>query len=138
MNVFRRKDIFPWALKLLLAFSVIFPSSAVISLAEEAHQHNNTVVAAADTDTSWQDKLKQQLLREEAAEGKAGQSDQVDAAMQKLMEEISGGGHKGHGASGPYQDMSTMQQMDKSFFLGPGTVSETVGNGGHCPAGAPK
>src|SRR6202162_2220371 len=123
---------------LLVVFMMGSPLFIQAVLAEEAHQHDSTVVAAADADSSWQDKLRQQIQREEAAEGKNGVSDKVDGAMQKLMEEISGGGHKGHAASGPYQDMSTMQQMDKSFFLGPGTVSETVGNGGHCPAGAPK
>jgi len=88
----------------------------------------------------WQEKFKDQVAREDAAEGHAGHEDQVNAAMQKLMDEISKGTneHAAHtGGSGPFSDMATMQQMDRSFFLGPAPAGESVTLGGHCPANAP-
>ncbi|MHB8481964.1 MAG: multicopper oxidase domain-containing protein [Nitrospiria bacterium] len=109
-------------------------------MAEESHPHGHDMVAVSDTDPSWQAKLKKQIEQEDTMEGRAGLSDKIDTAMNKLMKEIAGDtGHAGHASgSGPYQEMSTMQQMDRSFFLGPGPVSETVTTGGHCPAGAPR
>ncbi|HXC61646.1 MAG TPA: multicopper oxidase domain-containing protein, partial [Nitrospiria bacterium] len=91
------------------------------------------------SDPSWQSRLKDQINREDSQEGRTGHSDQVDAAMQKLMGEISKGAneHAAHtGNPGPFSDMSMMQQMDRSFFLGPTGVSESVTGGGHCPSNA--
>lgn len=90
--------------------------------------------------SGWEQKLKEQVAREDQAEGHAGHSDQVDAAMNKLMDEISKGmnQHAEHtGGAGAFGGMANMQQMDRSFFLGPTTTAETVTGGGHCPKGAP-
>jgi hypothetical protein len=91
-------------------------------------------------DTSWQGRFKEQIAREDSMEGREGHADRVDAAMQKLMDEISKGTnqHAGHsGAAGPFSDMGMMQQMDRSFFLGPTTVAESVTGAGRCPKNAP-
>jgi hypothetical protein len=84
----------------------------------------------------WEEKFKAQIEREDAAEGRAGHRDRVDAAMRKLMEEITKGTeeHAKHsGGDGAFGGMSMMQQMDRSFFLGPTGASETVTSGGACP-----
>lgn len=90
--------------------------------------------------SGWEEKLKEQIAREDQAEGRAGHSDRVDAAMNKLMDEISKGmkQHGEHaGGPGPFEGMSMMQQMDRSYFLGPASTGESVTDGGRCPKGAP-
>jgi uncharacterized cupredoxin-like copper-binding protein len=101
-----------------------------------AHPESAPVTQVADA--GWEAKLKAQLEREDAAEGRAGHREKVDAAMMKLMKEIAGGSddHAGHAADGPFSGMSMMQQMDRSYFLGPAS-GESVSTGGRCPKGAP-
>ncbi|MBI3606308.1 MAG: hypothetical protein HY202_09860 [Nitrospirae bacterium] len=103
-----------------------------VSASDEAHP----------SDASWQQKLKQQIEAEDTMEGRAGHSEKVDAAMKKLMDEIeaaspqsSHSNHSGH--AGPFQDLGTMQQMDRGFLLGPVANMESVATGGKCPANAP-
>jgi FtsP/CotA-like multicopper oxidase with cupredoxin domain len=99
-----------------------------------------TMVAAAQELSSWEQKFKEQLEREDVAEGRAGHRDQVESAMKKLMAEIASGttGHGGHTvAQGPYSDAAMAQQMDKSYFLGVASTAESVTQGGRCPANAP-
>ncbi|TAK10007.1 MAG: hypothetical protein EPO39_01075, partial [Candidatus Manganitrophaceae bacterium] len=101
------------------------------------HTHPEAQPAAS---SGWEQKLKEQVAREDQAEGHAGHSDQVDAAMNKLMDEISKGmkQHGEHaGGPGPFEGMSMMQQMDRSYFLGPASTGESVTDGGRCPKGAP-
>ena len=42
----------------------------------------------------WQQRYKDQLAREDNMEGRSGQSDQVEAAMKKLMDEITKGSNE--------------------------------------------
>ncbi|HUK56834.1 MAG TPA: multicopper oxidase domain-containing protein, partial [Nitrospiria bacterium] len=110
------------------------------AVAEEGQSHAQVADSNGPTGADWKTKLKEQVTREDSAEGHTGHEDQVDAAMQKLMDEIAkGSGQRAAhaGGSGPFTDMATMQQMDRSYFLGPAGPNETVTNGGHCPAGAP-
>jgi Multicopper oxidase len=110
------------------------------AMAEEGHSHLQVASSGMPAAPDWKAKLKEQLAREDSQEGRAGHADQVEAAMQKLMDEIANGSghHAGPAsASGPFKDMATMQQMDRSYFLGPASADETVTTGGHCPAGAP-
>lgn len=105
--------------------------------ADHDHAHDSDSQTGS---TNWEEKFKAQLVREDQAEGRDGHSDRVDAAMNKLMQEISKGNglHSNHGEeSGPFSGMAMMQQMDQSFFLGPTGVSESVTAGGRCPKGAP-
>jgi FtsP/CotA-like multicopper oxidase with cupredoxin domain len=117
--------------------------SAVMDQAADASGNANASMAMSSTDTpNWQEQYKAQLAREDSMEGRDGHTDQVNAAMQKLMEEISAGtttnGHaaQASGSGGGYGGMASMQQMDRSFFLGP--VAESVTAGGRCPKGAPR
>ncbi|HTP42693.1 MAG TPA: multicopper oxidase domain-containing protein [Nitrospiria bacterium] len=109
--------------------------------AYDAHDAHDAMTAAAApaAPASWNSQLKDQLDREYANEGLDAHRVKVDEAMQKLMDEINQGGgqHESHGSQGPFKDMSSMQQMDRSFFLGPTAVGETVTAGGHCPKSAP-
>jgi hypothetical protein len=122
---------------LILSTGFGFFESAVaenLSNTPEISQQN-----ASQSDLSWQIKFKNQLIHESKMEGHPGLTENVDNAMAKLMQEITqGSGHQNHITSGPYQEMSAMQQMDRSFFLGPGPAGESVNPGGHCPSGAPK
>ncbi|MBI5197043.1 MAG: multicopper oxidase domain-containing protein, partial [Nitrospirae bacterium] len=123
---------------------MIHPASTPIATADEGHQH---MAAASQTEgqpstevlPSWEQKFKEQLEREDIAEGRGGHRDQVEAAMKKLMGEIAKGtdSHGSHAAPGPYSDAAMAQQMDKSFFLGPASTGESVTAGGRCPQGAP-
>lgn len=113
------------------------------AVAGEGHEHTQSGAAhqAASSEPNWEEKFKAQLAREDAMEGRPGHADRVEAAMQKLMEEVSGAGgqHEGHdGSKGAFGGMAMMQQMDRSFFLGPTGAGETVTSGGRCPASAPK
>ncbi|HTP42767.1 MAG TPA: hypothetical protein VML36_10130, partial [Nitrospiria bacterium] len=104
-----------------------------------AQQAAATPVAVDSKAPNWQDQLKAQLAREDNMEGRDGHTDQVNNAMQKLMEEISQGSNKSSmpmgGSNGGYGGMAAMQQMDRSFYLGP--VAENVKSGEHCPKNAP-
>ncbi|MBI3802149.1 MAG: multicopper oxidase domain-containing protein [Nitrospirae bacterium] len=93
---------------------------------------------AQPTSSDWEAKFKAQIAREDKMEGREGHADKVDAAMNRLMQEISKGTdqHAGHSGGGPFGDMATMQQMDRSFFLGPAANTESVMGGGHCPKNA--
>ncbi|MBI3622215.1 MAG: multicopper oxidase domain-containing protein [Nitrospirae bacterium] len=108
------------------------------------HQHDGAGASLAvpvAASPEWQEQLKAQLSREDSMEGRAGLSDKVDTAMQKLMNEIAEGtNHAGHegGSEGGFGGMASMQQMDRSFFLGPSNAAESVATGGHCPKGAPR
>jgi len=126
-------------LRAALLLTLIFPTGLVF--AEEGDQHNHVmpdVVAAASPE--WQKKLADQIAREDKAEGREGHADQVNAAMNKLMEEI-GMGMKQHagpaGTTGAFSDMGAMQQMDRSFFLASTGNEESVTKGGRCPKSAP-
>ena len=104
------------------------------------HDHASGADAQQAVSVSWEDQFKEQIAREDAAEGRAGHRDQVDAAMQKLMDEISKGsnGHAEHtGGNGPFSGMGAMQQMDRSFFLGPAANAESVTGNGACPKNTP-
>jgi FtsP/CotA-like multicopper oxidase with cupredoxin domain len=107
------------------------------ALASDNAQHP-TVSSTESASPEWIKKLNEQVVREDKMEGRTGHTDQVNAAMNKLMQEISeGSGHAGHASGGgAFQDLSAMQQMDRSFFLGP-AKGETVTAGGHCPSTAP-
>ena len=106
--------------------------------AESDHSHAVTVASQTSPDPSWEEKLKQQLEREDAAEGREGHRQRVDDAMQKLMDEIAkGGDHSKHAGTGPFSGMGAMQQMDRSYFLGPAAAGESVTGAGRCPKGAP-
>ncbi len=98
-----------------------------------------TVVADAQELPAWQQKFKEQLEREDAAEGRNGHRDQLEAAMKKLMSEIAKGtgDHASHASQGPYSDAAMAQQMDKSYFLGPAAAGESVTAGGRCPKNVP-
>jgi len=125
----------------LLVLVLIFCAQGrAISGNSADHVHPGSSDVQKVSDTSWQSKLKNQIANEDNKEGRVGHEDQVNAAMQKLMDEISKGTneHAAHtGGQGPFSDMGMMQQMDRSFFLGPASASESVTGGGHCPANAP-
>jgi FtsP/CotA-like multicopper oxidase with cupredoxin domain len=104
------------------------------------HVHSDSPDAKPVASAGWEEKFKAQLEREDKMEGRPGHEEKVNAAMNKLMEEISKGTdrHGGHTSQGgPFSGMSMMQQMDKSFLLGPSGVSDNVKQGGRCPQGAP-
>ncbi|MEW6325559.1 MAG: multicopper oxidase domain-containing protein, partial [Nitrospirota bacterium] len=115
------------------------PALIPAATAGEEHQHAATAVAQPQELSSWEEQFKAQLEREDAAGGRAGHREQVEQAMKKLMDEIAKGtgGHSTHASQGPYSDAAMAQQMDKSYFLGPTGVGETVTAGGRCPKGAP-
>jgi len=111
----------------IVALVLIFTTKGLAISGEEAsHDHSGT--SQQMTSSAWEDALKAQLEREDAAEGRTGQREKVNAAMQKLMEEISKGTneHAAHTGQGAFSEMGMMQQMDRSFFLGPTGVGETV------------
>jgi FtsP/CotA-like multicopper oxidase with cupredoxin domain len=117
----------------LLSGSIPVPAAA-----EEGHPHPVAAASQSQGLSDWEQKFKEQLEREEAAEGRMGSRAQVEAAMKKLMDEIAKGtGHASHSSAGPYSDAAMAQQMDGSFFLGPTGAGETVTQGGRCPQGAP-
>ncbi|HET6370147.1 MAG TPA: multicopper oxidase domain-containing protein, partial [Nitrospiria bacterium] len=128
-------------LKGLLVLSLVLSSKGWAVGEEAGHVHPAAPEVKQEqmTSASWMNKYKEQIAREDRMEGRDGRADKVQAAMKKLMEEINGGSqHAGHSASsGPFADMGAMQQMDRSFFLGPASTGESVGSGGHCPASAP-
>jgi len=133
MNIARRN-----VFTLLFALLLILSGGKGVFAGGADHDHHD----ASDSEsasTSWQEKFKAQIAREDKMEGREGHADKVDAAMNKLMEEISKGmnQHAGHSGNGPFGDMANMQQMDRSFFLGPASNTESVTGGGHCPKNAP-
>ncbi|HSG06188.1 MAG TPA: multicopper oxidase domain-containing protein, partial [Nitrospiria bacterium] len=106
------------------------------AMAGEGHDHGQAEVEKV----SWQEKLKAQIEREESAEGRMGNRDKVQEAMQKLMSEIAGAAGPetmSKGGTGGYGGMGTMMQMDQNFYLGPTGVSESVSGNGRCPKYAP-
>ena len=129
-----------WFVAGLMVIGMIAGPAVQFAAADETHSHAAVAAAENSAAPAWEQKFRQQLEREDSAEGRTGHRDQVDAAMQKLMEEIAKGtGHEGHATEpGPFSSMGMMQQMDRSFFLGPATVAESVTQGGRCPAGAPR
>ncbi|MFQ5589068.1 MAG: multicopper oxidase domain-containing protein, partial [Nitrospiria bacterium] len=56
--------------------------------------------------------------------------------MKTLMDDIKGHAEKS-GNTGPFSNLSAMQQMDRSWFLGPTGAGESVTAGGRCPGTAP-
>ncbi|HIE66175.1 MAG TPA: hypothetical protein EYG28_07880 [Nitrospiria bacterium] len=138
MNVMRRNS-----LRVLFTFVLIFSAQGWAIAGEAGHKHSegpeNQMMASADAQ-DWKAKLKAQIMREDKAEGREGQEGRVKAAMQTLMDDIMQGTKKlseRGGDSGGFNNLGAMQQMDRSFFLGPSGASETVGGGGHCPKTAP-
>ncbi|MFQ5596562.1 MAG: multicopper oxidase domain-containing protein [Nitrospiria bacterium] len=132
------------ALRLFFAFMLILSVPGMSFAGEDNHDHSHDaqpqVLAAAES-SDWKAKLKAQIKQEEQAEGRSGRKEQVDAAMKALMDDVMQGTRKlaerGEGASGGFNDLGAMQQMDRSFFLGPSGASETVTGGGRCPKNAP-
>ena len=114
-----------------------------LASAGEAGEHAHATdsgVATPVAAPSWQEQFKAQIAREDQMEGREGHSDQVEAAMKKLMDEIAKGTdeHAKHTGTGAFSDMGMMQQMDRSFFLGPAGTGESVTEGaGRCPKTAP-
>src|SRR3990172_3126517 len=104
------------------------PALRPTAIAGEEHQHAATPVAQPQELSSWEQQFKEQLEREDAAGGRAGHREQVEQAMKKLMDEIAKGtgNHSTHAGQGPFSDAAMAQQMDKSYFLGPTGVGETV------------
>ena len=131
----RRRGLLAWLGAVMLV--AVGPQWAVAGEAGHVHAGDDaTQVAGAP----WEEQFKAQLAREDQAEGRSGHSDDVNAAMQKLMDEIAKGSneHAAHGAKGGgFSAMGMMQQMDRSYFLGPTGAGETVTQGGRCPKGAP-
>ena len=116
----------------LFAFLLVLSGSGGAFGGAADHVHSD-VSDAESASPGWAEKFKTQIEREEKMEGRAGNTEKVEAAMNKLMEEIAKGtgkrgGHTSQG--GPFSDMSMMQQMDRSFLLGPSGVSESVKQGG--------
>ncbi|MBI3608079.1 MAG: hypothetical protein HY207_08940, partial [Nitrospirae bacterium] len=131
-----------WGLAAAIAWLGV-SGPGVVWAAEDHGAHESgagaTLVAESQALPAWQQKFKEQLEREDAAEGHEGHRDQVEAAMKKLMDEVAQGTnqHGAHTAQGPYSDAAMAQQMDKSYFLGPATAAENVTAGGHCPNNVP-
>ena len=85
-----------------LAFGVWLAGSPPTARAADEHGAHDTgsgttMVAAAQAPSAWEQKFKEQLEREDTAEGRSGHRDQVETAMKKLMSEIAGDTN-GHGA----------------------------------------
>ncbi|MCG3116386.1 MAG: multicopper oxidase domain-containing protein [Candidatus Manganitrophus sp. SA1] len=132
MNIVR-KDL--WRAASMALLLILSGKEGAVAGGDHTHPEAQPVASSG-----WEEKLKEQIAREDQAEGRAGHSDRVDAAMNKLMDEISKGmkQHGEHaGGSGPFEGMSMMQQMDRSYFLGPASTGESVTDGGRCPKGAP-
>jgi len=87
----------------------------------------------------WVKQYEAQLSREDDVEGRTGLTQKIDEAMVKVMREVAKGNEMlpAHDESGMFNRVSMMQQMDRSYFLGPASANETVTAGGHCPAGVP-
>ncbi|MEW6324959.1 MAG: multicopper oxidase domain-containing protein [Nitrospirota bacterium] len=127
-------------------FAALFCSFALLLavngdlFAEGEHQHGASDAVQVANASDWEAQLKEQLAREDQMEGRAGHSQKVEAAMQKLMDEIFQGtnDHAAHTGEGAFGGMAMMQQMDRSFFLGPTGVAESITQGGRCPKNAPR
>ncbi|MFI5305078.1 MAG: multicopper oxidase domain-containing protein [Nitrospiria bacterium] len=128
-----------WCFYKLFILSIILGFFGTAVAENLSNPPDSSPISASQADTDWQTKFKNQLINESKMEGHPGLPGKVDNAMANLMQEIMlGPGHQNHITSGPYQEMSAIQQMDRSFFLGPGPASETVNPGGHCPSGTPR
>ncbi len=123
-------------LGLFLAFVLVFSTQGWALASGDGHSHSEDSSATLVASPDWKAKLKAQIQREEAKEGDTGRTAQVDKAMSTLMQEIRGHAEK-TGNTGPFSHLSTMQQMDRSWFLGPTGAGETVTAGGRCPSNAP-
>src|SRR3569832_181631 len=90
--------------------------------------------------SSWKEKLRFQVAEEDRMEGRAGHSDRVEAAMNKVMDQIlEQTGSDRHHAPGPFGRLGTMQQMDQGFILGAAERGEEIVTpGGRCPSTAGK
>ncbi len=117
----------------IAAFTLV--PGIVPAVADETH---GGAGLPSDDAPSWQEKLKAQLERENAMEGRSGHREKVEQAMMSLMQEIDKGTGRHSTHAGPFQKASMMQQMDRSFFLGPTGAGESVTLGGRCPANVPK
>jgi len=118
---------------LLMIFSA---QGLALAGGNDDHDHSGHSDAVVVASTDWKAKLKAQIRREETKEGQSGRAAKVEAAMDTLMNEIKGHAEKS-GNTGPFSDLSAMQQMDRSWFLGPTGAGESVTSGGLCPDGAP-
>jgi len=125
------------SLNAFFAFLLIFSTQGLaLAGGSNDHQHSENPEAVMVASADWKAKLKAQIRREETREGQTGRKAKVDAAMSSLMSEIKGHAEKS-GKTGPFSDLSAMQQMDRSWFLGPTGAAETVTSGSLCPPGAP-
>ncbi len=110
-----------------------------------AHQHQPQATPVAQSGTSWQDALIGQTKVEEAIEGRAGRSEQVELQHHRLMDRMQNQMQQDAAAqwtSGGYNSMSLMHQymgQDGSSFLlaSDFSVEPVAGTGGRCPAGVP-
>lgn len=126
------------SLSVFFAFLLIFSMQGLALAGGNSgdHQHSEHKDAVMVASADWKAKLKAQIRREETKEGQSGRIAKVDAAMETLMSEIKGHSEKS-GNTGPFSDLSAMQQMDRSWFLGPTGAGESVTSGSLCPEGAP-
>lgn len=113
------------------------PSVFAENPSEGAHQHPATPVSGP----TWADALKGQTLVEDALEGRAGRSEQVELQHQRLMRQMEQQAST-QWTSGGYNGMSMMHQYmgqdGSSFLLASDSKTEPVAlSGGRCPAEAP-
>ncbi|PCH67453.1 MAG: hypothetical protein COC01_05890, partial [Bacteroidetes bacterium] len=123
-------------LSVFFAFVLIFSTQVWALASGDDHSHSEDSSATLVASTDWKMKLKAQIQREETKEGDTGRAAQVDKAMGALMDEIRGHAEE-TGNAGPFSHLSTMQQMDRSWFLGPTGAGESVVEGARCPSTAP-
>ncbi len=126
---------------LLLAGSLVASPVAFAADAEEGHQHHATPASGPN----WAEALKGQTLVEEAIEGRAGRSEQVELQHHRLMRQMDqqmAEQAQAQWTSGGYNSMSMMHQymgQDGSSFLlmSDSKVEPVSASGGRCPAYAP-
>ena len=77
--------VFP--ISLLIWVAILWsPVSINTASADEGHPHEVKPVSADQkTELTWQEKLRQQIDRENAMEGRSGQRDKIDAAMKHFF-----------------------------------------------------
>ncbi len=126
---------------LLLAGCLVASPVAFAADAEEGHQHHATPASGPN----WAEALKGQTLVEEAIEGRAGRSEQVELQHHRLMRQMDqqmAEQAQAQWTSGGYNSMSMMHQymgQDGSSFLlmSDSKVEPVSASGGRCPAYAP-
>ncbi len=122
--------------------------AAIPAMAEggaTAHEHQAQATPVSQSGTSWQEALVGQTKVEEAIEGRAGRSEQVELQHHRLMDRMQNQMQQDAAAqqtSGGYNNMSMMHQymgQDGSSFLlaSDFSVEPVAGTGGRCPAGVP-